>query len=163
MKRKTVLLLVLGVVFVFLIVGSAVGRPASSMSGNVVMAWGPADVRNVSFEAGGHLDDGIGWVHIEWGAGIYVDYEVTHFNLIDKKLAACWGTLTDTNSSGWGLSEIVIWARDTGKGYKEQIAWIWSNVTYNPAYLTALYWEFDPGYGTTPTLSEPLSGHLKVK
>jgi len=163
MKRKTALLLVLGVVFVFIVAGSAVAAPAPSMSGDVVMAWGATDVRTVSFEARGTLDDGDGWIRIEWGEGIYVEYQVAHFNRIDTELAACWGTLTDTNAPGWGLSEIVIWAQDTYKGAKERMAWICSNQPYDPANLQDVYWEFDPGYGTTPELGEPLSGHLKVK
>ncbi len=163
MKIKTTLLLALAVVLVLVVSGLAVAAPAPSMSGDVVMAWGSTDVRAVSFKASGTLTDGDGWIRIKWGSGSYVEYEVTHFNRIDKKIGACWGTLHDTNVTGWGLDGIVIWAQDTYKGSKERMAWVWTSRDYDPAYLEGLYFPFDPPYPTTPDLSEPLSGHLKVK
>ena len=83
------------------------------MYGSVVMAWGPTDVRTVSFEASGTPGDGDVQPHRQETRGVL-------------------GTLTATNCPGWGPSEVVIWAQDAYKGWKEGMAWIWSNVDYDP-------------------------------
>jgi hypothetical protein len=175
MKRCAPWFLLLVLVLVVVLAGTAVAAPASMMKGSIKSpATAVSGDRFVfKFDASGTLHAGTGSIYwkaptMSPGLFYYYEFDVVGFykHPGHANEAACVGVLRATNHDAWPVNDTVLalWVRDGGAGETDSLAWRIDQLSdYEDVWLTDWQVMTDYGYADVELTREVSSGNILVK